>query len=84
MLQIDCDGCEFSTLAAWAETVCTDQIVVEIHRTLKWRPHLRVANIHNLMIRLDALYRIYYLETNPAYPWLGTEYSLVRRRPCPR
>jgi hypothetical protein len=36
------------------------------------------------MLELDKLYRIFYLETNAAFPWLGTEYSLVRRTPCHR
>ena len=84
LLKIDCDGCEFSALPAWVTTVCTDQIVVEVHRTLKWKPKIRVRFIHTLMLELDRLYRIFYLETNPAFPWLGTEYSLVRRTPCSR
>lgn len=84
LLKIDCDGCEFSALPEWITTVCTDQIVVEVHRTLRAKPHKRVSIIHRLMLELDKLYRIYYLETNPAWPWLGTEYSLVRRWPCPR
>jgi hypothetical protein len=84
LLKIDCDGCEFSALPAWVTTVCTDQIVVEVHRTLRWKPKARVRIIHALMLELDKLYRIFYLETNAAFPWLGTEYSLVRRTPCHR
>ena len=84
LLKIDCDGCEFKALPPWVSNVCTDQIVVEVHRTLRWRPYTRVRMIHNLMVQLDPLYRIFYLETNPAYPWLNTEYSFVRRQPCPR
>ena len=84
LLKIDCDGCEFDALPPWISSVCTDQIVVEVHRTLRWKPYKRVMMIHKLMLRLDAMYRLYYLEPNPVFPWLNTEYSLVRRQPCPR
>jgi hypothetical protein len=83
LLKIDCDGCEFGSLPAWIRTACTDQIIVEVHRTLRSRAHRRVSLIHNLMVELNKLYRIYYLETNPVYPWLNTEYSLIRKWPCP-
>ena len=84
LLKIDCDGCEFSALPAWAEAVCTEQIVVEVHRTLRHRPHVRVGKIHEMMMRLSALYKVFYLEPNAQYPWLATEFSLVRNEPCPR
>ena len=35
--------------------------------------------VHKLMMALDKLYRVFYFEPNPAFPWLNTEYSLVRR-----
>lgn len=82
LLKIDCDGCEFKALPEWIERVCTEQIVVEVHRTLRWSAHRRVMMIHELMVKLSALYQIYYLEPNPVYPWLNTEYSLKRREQC--
>ena len=84
LLKIDCDGCEYSALLPWVDSVCTEQIVVEIHRTLKHTPRKRVMAVHKLMMALDKLYRVFYFEPNPAFPWLNTEYSLVRREPCPR
>lgn len=84
LLKIDCDGCEFGALPAWINSVCTDQIVVEVHKSLRQTPWTRVRNVHMLMTALDKLYRIFYLEPNPPFPWLNTEFALIRRTPCPR
>lgn len=84
LLKIDCDGCEFGALPAWVSSVCTDQIVVEVHKTLRKPPWTRVRTVHELMTSLDRLYKVFYLEPNPAFPWLNTEYSLIRRVPCPQ
>jgi len=84
LLKIDCDGCEFTTLPTWVEAVCTEQIVVEVHRTLYVRPYARMMKIHKLMMNMDKLYGIFYLEPNSQFPWLNTEYSMIRREPCPR
>ena len=41
------------------------------------------GNIHNLMLHLHAVgYRIAFLEPNPFYPKLGTEYTLVKNTSC--
>ena len=84
LLKIDCDGCEFTALRPWVTNVCTEQIVVEVHRFKGLgRRYQNVLNVHNLMMHLHAQgYRIAYLEANARYPILGTEYTLVRNRTC--
>lgn len=65
--------------------VCTDQIVVEVHRwqrTLTWRPREMVYKVHGLMEALSPLYTIAFAEANPVFPKLNTEYTFVRRTPC--
>jgi hypothetical protein len=84
LLKIDCDGCEFDAVPPWIKSVCTDQIVVEVHRTLRHKPMHRVRLIHDLMMALSPLYSVFYLEPNAQFPWLNTEYSLMRSTPCPR
>ena len=90
LLKIDCEGCEFRSVVPWAEHVCTEQIILEVHqspgcRLGVLRPPQRVARVHSLLSALDALgYSVYYYEPNPVYPALCGEYSLVRREPCPQ
>ena len=85
LLKIDCDGCEFTSLQPWVKNVCTEQIVVEVHRAKGgWRRiYENILNVHRLMSNLHAVgYRIAYLEANARYPILGTEYTLVRNATC--
>ena len=84
LLKIDCDGCEFTAMPVWVQSVCTDQIVIEIHRTMRHEPRRRVRLVHGLMTALSSHYSVFYFEPNAQYPWLNTEYSLIRRTPCPR
>ena len=85
LLKLDCDGCEFFTLPSWVANVCTDQVVVEVHRwqrMLAWRPRDMVYRVHLLMEALAPLYTISFVEANPSFPKLNTEYTFVRRTPC--
>ena len=85
LLKIDCDGCEYTKLPQWLDHVCTEQIIVEVHRQTFAAPRVNVGNIHRLMIYLHrAGYRVAFLEPNPRWPKLGTEYTLVRNASCPR
>ena len=83
LLKIDCDGCEFASLPPWVDHICTEHIVVEMHRKSYLPPQKNAGNIHNLMLHLHAVgYRIAFLEPNPFYPKLGTEYTLVKNTSC--
>lgn len=85
LLKIDCDGCEYNWLGSWTDHICTDQIIVEMHRWTFSSPRLNADRIHRLMLHLHrAGYRIAFLEPNPYWPKLGTEYTLVRNTSCPR
>ena len=83
LLKIDCDGCEYSHLPSWVDHVCTEQIVVEVHRFTFVHPYTNAIKIHNLMLHLHARgYRVAFLEPNPMWPKLGTEYTMVRNSSC--
>ena len=84
LLKIDCDGCEFASLRAWLANICTEQVVVEVHR-FRGKIFPNVINMHKLMMGVHgAGYRIGFVEPNARYPKLGSEYTLVRNRTCPR
>tara|TARA_B110001452_G_C15230798_1_gene426360 strand:- start:1691 stop:2653 length:963 start_codon:yes stop_codon:yes gene_type:complete len=94
LLKIDCEGCEFDALPEWVQHVCTDAIVVEVHRMHFMRqgredtaladPHRRrVERTHALFAALaKAGFVVVYLEPNVGYPTACTEYTLVRTTPC--
>ena len=83
LLKIDCEGCEYSTVPPWLDAVCTDQIQVEVHKNFMRRPLQRVMDHHQFFARLDRTHRLAYLESNPRWPKICTEYTWVRREPCP-
>ena len=84
LLKIDCDGCEYTAIQPWVDNVCTEQIVVEMHKKTTVSPYMNVVRNHLLLRHLHrAGYRIAFLEPNPLYPKLGTEYTLVRQKRCP-
>lgn len=94
--KIDCEDCEYYSLLPWLDEVCTEQIVVELHRsttgairtdgakrTMRNAAKRRVILMHRLMSGLhERGYAIYYVEPNVRFPWLNSEYSLIRRNPC--
>ena len=94
LLKIDCEGCEYDALPAWVQHVCTDAIVVEVHRMHFMRqgredialadPHRRrVERTHVLFSALHkAGFAVVYLEANVGHPTACTEYTLVRTTPC--
>lgn len=66
----------------WLKHLCTEQIVVEVHRI---RGHVQwsVERTHALMTQLHRHgYRVAFAEPNARYPKLGTEYTMVRNRTC--
>ena len=83
LLKLDCDTCEFGELPSWLDHVCTDQIVVEVHRRTYFSPFINMRNMHRLMTHFHTRgYRVAFLEPNPFYPKLGTEYTMVRNVSC--
>ena len=83
LLKIDCDGCEYRKLRPWLQNVCTEQVVIEMHRRTFDRPYVNARNIHTLMNDFHAAgFRIAFLEPNPLWPKLGTEYTMVRNTTC--
>ena len=83
LLKIDCEGCEYATIPPWLDSVCTEQISVEVHKNFMLRPLQRVMNHHKLFSRLDRTHRLAFLEANPRWPKIAVEYTWVRREPCP-
>jgi hypothetical protein len=93
LLKMDCESCEYKALSAWLEHVCTEQVIVEVHRSglgsasgplSRSDPHRSVIGVHRLMLRLHERhgFRIVFVEPNPSLPLVGTEYTLVRNRSC--
>ena len=84
LLKMDCEGCEFDSLPPLVQNVCIDQILLELHGcSRRYDAKHRVLRVHELMLRLDEDYLIFYVEPNLAYSD-GTciEYSFRRRTPC--
>ena len=83
LLKMDCDRCEYQALRPWIDHVCTEQIVIEIHRETFSHPLLNAYNHHSLVSAMhDRGYRMAFLEPNPIWPKLGTEYTWVRNSTC--
>lgn len=84
LLKMDCEGCEFHSLPPLVQNVCVDQVLVEVHgcgSTRDLKP--RMMLVHELMLRLDEEYLIFYVEPNLAYgDGACIEYSFMRRKPC--
>ena len=83
LLKIDCEACEYTTIAPWLDTVCTDQVAVEVHHIILRRPLQRVLSQHNLFLKLDRTHRLVAMEANRKYPTAAVEYTWLRRQPCP-
>ena len=83
LLKIDCDGCEYKALPPWIDNVCTEQIVIEMHRRTFDGPLVNTQRHHKLMVQFHRRgFRIAFMEPNPLWPKLGTEYTLVRNTTC--
>lgn len=97
LLKVDCEDCEWrGTLHpnAWLEHICTDQIILELHRGKRGRGpcqvnpkrggvHLRtqVQRMHTLFTALDVHYRVFWRGSNPRHAGCSL-FGLVRRTPC--
>jgi hypothetical protein len=79
VLKIDCDGCEYETLMPFLATVCTDQVVVEVHA-------LTLVLYAGLLTNLSEAYVPFYAEDNPRCGVTSgmrcAEISWRRRKPC--
>ena len=92
VLKIDCEGCEYDSLMPWLQTVCTDQIYLELHttnsgcgKTPSVACQRHIQRVHRLMSELEPWYAVYYKEPNVAYSGgLDSEFGLLRRLPCAR
>lgn len=94
LLKVDCEDCEWrGTLLpnAWLQHVCTDQIVLELHRGRRGRGpcnvwtmpfNRQVMRMHQLFTAFDEQYYIIHREPNIRHYGCDTV-SLIRRQPCP-
>lgn len=82
LLKIDCESCEYTTIAPWLDTTCTEQVAVEVHKSFLRRPIQRVLSQHNLFSKLDQTHRLVFVEANRKWPQSAVEYTWVRRVPC--
>jgi hypothetical protein len=82
VLKIDCEGCEFKALMPWLSSVCTEQVLLELHFLKRDAPKLA-----KLLAALSSEYHLFYGENNPVCggPYSGhrcLETAWHRRRPC--
>ena len=94
LLKMDCEGCEMMSLPRFIETICTDQVILEVHAhpifwshtVAKDRADLRSHQFDGLaafFARLGTHYSPFFGEYNPGCPMFRCfEVSFVRRVPC--
>jgi hypothetical protein len=94
LLKMDCEGCEMMSLPRFIETICTDQVILEVHAdpifwshpVAKDRADLRSHQFDGLaafFARLGKHYSPFFGEYNPSCPMFRCfEVSFVRRVPC--
>ena len=85
IMKMDCEGCEFSSLAPWVANTCTEQLLIEVHGCRNKAPNPStwkgvLQGMHHLMTNLSlAGYTPFYLETN-LYARHGTCFEMALRR----
>ena len=82
LLKIDCESCEYTTIPQWLDVTCTEQVAVEVHKSVFQRPIQRVLSQHNLFAKLDRTHRLVFVEANRKWPKVAVEYTWFRRSPC--
>ena len=91
ILKIDCEGCEFHSMAGWLESTCTDLILPEVHGCLNlpespnpMSVEQRMRRSHEVMSTMERHgYRVYASEVNLlARTPTCVEYGLMRTTPC--
>jgi hypothetical protein len=96
LLKMDCEGCEMTSLPRFIETICTDQVILEVHAYpifwshkvakdgVDFRSH-QFDGLAAFFARLGKHYSPFFGEYNPGCPMFRCfEVSYVRRVPCDR